>query len=180
VSVDELKRVLEPPEEPNEAPRPEDWSAVEERLGTPLPGDYKTFIEAYGTGRIDNFLWVYNPFAANENLNLLKEVQEVGEIYAELGRGGHETPPPFFPSPGGLLPLGATDNGDFLFWKVSGPPDTWTIVVNESRAPEYEEFDGGLSAFLVAILNGGFTSKIFPDDFPSEAPGFKPAGRAVG
>ena len=174
MSLDELKAVLAPPAEPAEAPRPEDWPSAEARLGTPLPDDYKTFIEAYGTGRIDDFLWVFNPFSEHQHLNLLERAREMPEIYAELGEEGHEHPPPIFPSPSGLLVFGATDNGDFLFWKTSGPPNDWTVVVNESRAPEYEEFRGGLAYFLVTVLRRRYRSNIFPDDFPSASPTFRP------
>lgn len=38
------------------------WSKIETKLGTSLPEDYKNFIKTYGTGGIDNFIWILTPF----------------------------------------------------------------------------------------------------------------------
>lgn len=43
-------------------------------LGMILPLDYKKFINKYGTGSINDFIWILNPFSENENLNLIKKV----------------------------------------------------------------------------------------------------------
>jgi hypothetical protein len=34
-----------------------------------------------------------------------------------------------WPAPGGLLPLGTTDNGDQRYWLTAGAPQAWPLVV---------------------------------------------------
>ncbi len=65
-----LIRLLPPPAAPDD--NHGDWQAVEAELGTPLPDDYKAFIELFGTGRNPQrrvgatSLWVLNPFSRNK------------------------------------------------------------------------------------------------------------------
>lgn len=178
MSIEQLSAVLTPPPSPVETPRhAEDWAAAEAELGTPLPADYKAFVERYGTGAVDDFLWVFNPFSANEHVNLvsggrtrldgLRSLRD--EFDVEIG---HE----LFPAAGGLLPFGATDNGDVLFWEAAGEPETWTVIVRDARAPEYERFGSNMTGFLHDILSRKEVCGIFPESFPDEHPVFTPAG----
>lgn len=75
-----------------------------------------------------------------------------------------------------LLPAAQSDNGDAIYWLrwPHDDPDRWTVVANEARGPSWVRFDGGLVAFLAAVLDRSFTVPIFPDDFPSEEPVFEP------
>ncbi|MFC4998297.1 hypothetical protein ACFPIJ_10675 [Dactylosporangium cerinum] len=43
-----------------------DWLPIESELGVTLPGDYKTFIEAYGAGVIDDHINVCAPNAGHD------------------------------------------------------------------------------------------------------------------
>jgi hypothetical protein len=89
--------------------------------------------------------------------------------------GIRHVPYPLFPEPGGLLPFGIDDNGDGLYWLTTGEPDQWSIVVNESRAPEYEQFDMSVTEFLQEVLSRKTICEIFPSDFPLEEPDFQPS-----
>lgn len=55
---------------------------MEKNLGMILPLDYKKFINKYGTGSINDFIWILNPFSENENLNLIKKGHVIREAYA--------------------------------------------------------------------------------------------------
>ena len=78
---------MPPPANPVESPRADDWQLVEARMLVELPSDYKEFIATYGTGAVDNFLWVLNPFSHNDNLNLIKQVGLRSRISASVRRG---------------------------------------------------------------------------------------------
>jgi len=62
MALTSLRKVLPPPATPTETTGAGSWPPVEASLGIHLPGDYKEFIDVYGTGVIGDFLWVFNPF----------------------------------------------------------------------------------------------------------------------
>ncbi|MET9852224.1 hypothetical protein ABZY57_04630 [Streptomyces sp. NPDC006450] len=63
---------------------PDDWSEVENHLGSALPGDFKAFLDAYGTGAICGELVVFHPLGSSPLLILepadLDELADCGEI----------------------------------------------------------------------------------------------------
>ena len=65
-----LMKMLPPPDSPA-YPNP-DWARVENDHGIRLPADYKAFIERFGAGCIDDFLWVIDPFSSSRDLNFDK------------------------------------------------------------------------------------------------------------
>jgi hypothetical protein len=171
---DELSRLLPPPAR---APGPPvDWAAVAAEVGVALPGDYRAFIEAYGTGCVDGFLWVLHPTTGNQHLHLARQVQRQLWALRYLRDRGEAVPYPLFPEPGGVLPWGVTDNGDVCYWRTGGAPDGWTVVVNESRGPDWDAYPGPLTAFLAAVLSRRHVCPVFPTDFPSPSPAFVPGG----
>jgi len=176
MTIDSFESILAPPKSlAAQTPSAELWLAIEERLGIALPADYKAFILRFGTGCIDEFLWVYSPFTSNENLNLLTRAAQVREGFQTLRMSPFdEVPYPLFPEHGGLLSWGATANGDFLFWRTQGAPDRWSIVVAEARAPLYQEFALQTTDFLSGLLQRKVVCSIFPSDFPSGEPRFVP------
>lgn len=170
-----LVSVLSPPKHPRETGSAEGWKQVEARLSTMLPGDYRAFITKYGSGCIDGFLWVDNPFTQLSGLNLFTRSSSQldalrvlrGDIDPEL------VPYPVFPERGGVLPWGGTDNGDVLYWITRNSPSEWIVAVGESRGPMWEEYDCSMTEFLVKLLSKEIRSDIFPEEFPSDSPGFR-------
>ncbi|MEU0948350.1 hypothetical protein ABZ379_37545, partial [Streptomyces canus] len=49
-SLDELQALLGKPVRRPSAP--DDWDEVEQHIGSPLPSDFKTFLNAFGSGVI--------------------------------------------------------------------------------------------------------------------------------
>lgn len=142
-----------------------DWEAVASKLGTNLPSDYVAFITRYGTGRVSGFLWVYNPFEENVHLNLLSRYRIILDGDREIRESfPDDVPEPLFPEPGGLLPWAGTDNGDQLYWCTKGAPDSWSVVVWESRGPEYESYSVSMTGFLCAWLRGEIQVPVFPPE----------------
>ena len=175
MSVQELIAVLPPPAEPRETQG--DWAKVEAEIGTALPADFKDYIARYGTGVVCDFLWPLNPFAANDNINLLTEIR----FQLETLRATREKFPKrftyaIFPEPGGYLPWGRSENGDVMHWKTVGAPDEWTVAVTDARAPEWEEFAESMTGFLAKLLKREIVCSIFPDDFLDDGPTFTPKG----
>lgn len=178
MALTELLSVLSPPNMPLERPDPANWQEVEKALGTQLPEDYKQFLEVFGTGRIDRFLWVYSPVSKNPFLNLFNERDECAATAFALKRdfGLELLPFPAYPELGGLLPWAGTDNGDRLYWLTGGKPDAWPIVVAPAREPEYQRFSMSMTSFLARTLRKRLVCQIFPENFPTEAPRFSAEG----
>ncbi|MBX3439683.1 MAG: SMI1/KNR4 family protein [Planctomycetaceae bacterium] len=176
LSLHTLQKVMQPPESPFETPNEDGWEFVEARLGFALPDDYKKFINCYGTGAVDRFLWVLNPFSENKHLNLFEssgiQLQTLRQLRDEFGE---HIPYAVFPNPNGIFPWAITDNGDVLYWVCDGLPSNWLIVVNESRGPRWREYGLTTTDFLTKVITKELFVDVFPEDFPSESPAFVPA-----
>jgi hypothetical protein len=169
-----LQRILPPPSAPLERPTSAQWKDTEARLGV-LPEDYKRFIDLYGTGCIDCFLWIFNPFAQNENLRLDAQADRQLDVLRSVAESEPDHPATAIISrPQDLLPVGITDNGDVICWRKVGDPDGWTTCVFSARGQEHEEYPAGLVAFLCTVLSRAVRSRLFPRDFPGDAPTFSP------
>src|SRR5215216_7950686 len=161
--LERLRELLPPPAEPVEAGRSDGWAEIEAALGTALPGDFKAFTERYGSGTVDDFLYLFNPFAAGEDGNLLAEKDRVLAAYARTrARFPERLRLPPFPEPGGVLPLGRTDNGDELYWVTRGDPGDWPVALMESRAARQEVHRMPVTGFLAALAAGELPSRILP------------------
>ena len=141
-----------------------DWEKVEDSYEIKFPNDYKSFIEYYGEGGINEFLWILSPFSEYENLNTIFKFNEMREAYEimkidfpkmcefEFWRNGK-----------GIFPWGITDNGDELFWNYKG--DIVEIVVYESRYANNMSYIMSMEDFLCGLLSKEIVCPIFPDDF---------------
>jgi hypothetical protein len=162
--LERLRELLPPPADPAEPGRPEGWAEVEAALGTALPDDFKAYTEAYGSGKVDDFLYLFNPFAAGPDGNLLEETPRVLEAYAQTrARFPERLPLPPFPEPGGVLPLGRTDNGDELYWVTRGDPGDWTVALLEARAGRLELHPLPVTGLLAALAAGELQTRVLPD-----------------
>ena len=171
----EVLRLMPAPASPCETGGPQRWREVQAELRTGLPTDYCQFIERYGTGCVDEYLWVLSPFTEREPLHLVKEGARLlkGMRYLRTECGDEQVPYPVFPEPGGVLPWGVTDNGDMLFWVTKGEPGEWFVAVNEGRGPMWEECHCSMVDFLVRVLSKEFRSEIMAVEFPSDSPEFR-------
>lgn len=177
-----LRALLPPPRAPSEAARPSEWPALEARLGVRLPADYRGFIESYGTGSIDDFLWVLNPSSVNDDLELVSRGQATLDAMTVLRRAGHlREDLKLFPEPGGLLPWGVTENGDVLCWRVRGAPARWRTTVQSSNGLRFEHHELNFSGLLTGLLDGSVSSSLrvnLDDDPPTFTPWIPPKKRA--
>ena len=173
---DRLSRILPVPEHPVEVPDPGRWNEVERAVGISLPPDYKAFVSTYGTGSIDDFLMVLNPFSDRPALRLQDFGEKMLGVLRETRAEGVDPPPyPIHPEPDGLLPWGATDNGDWCYWVASPTDDAarWRIAVNMSRGPDWFDHPGPLTAFLADLLSRAVRVPFLPEEFPSSPVAFR-------
>lgn len=144
------------------------WVYLEEKIHFCFPKDYKDFIQLYGSGVIDNFLTIFNPFSINLNDNLVYQIEVKRKIYEELKDFGEVLPYEFFPNVDGIIPFGSTDNGDLLFFKLENGIVLEKIIINEARSDTWNEFDLSMVEFLYKLLNQNIVCELFPKSFPSE------------
>jgi hypothetical protein len=165
---DALTALVPPPDDP---PPPPDWEAVERDLGTRLPADYKWLVERYGPGSFSGFLHVLTPRAESQYVRLEWKAQRCQELFVSDGEAGMPLPIP----PEELLPVAATDNGDTVYWVKRPPedPDAWHIAANGARNTKWPEFDGGIVAFLVAVMSGARPVDVLPASWPGQRRTFK-------
>lgn len=171
--LEALKKILCIPTNAYNIGNEEKWISFEEKLGITLPKDYKDFIDIYGTGGIDNFLWILNPFVEDENVNFLKKKEELLNAYQESKNKFPELYQyNIFPSSEGLLPWGYTDNADELYWLTSEKLEDWKIIIYESRSSENYCYSYTMTEFLYQIVSKEIICDAFSEDFPNENPIF--------
>lgn len=174
---DEFEKLLAVPTKPFETARAANWQGVEQQLGTTLPTDYKRFIQLYGTGEINGFLTIWNPFSSYQYVNLLQQSRVEGDSY----RSTKSLFPDLFvddvfPDLGGLLAFASTDNGEVLYWRTQGQPDQWTVTVYESRGPKHFDCNGSMTQFLIWLLTKKISCDVLPWQFLEMTPDFRAFG----
>jgi hypothetical protein len=161
--------------EATELPTAEDWAVVEESLKLELPADYKLFLSSYGSGIIDDFLFAMSPCSSNKYMRFDWQVPSKSETSRAIRqRLPKEVPFPVYPEPGGLLVWAVTDNGDTLNWLTKGKSNVWPTIVLQARGPKRSRFDMPATKILDALVTGKVRSDLFPSDFPSAKPAFRP------
>ncbi len=164
--LERLREIAPPPGEPLEAGDPRRWPEVEAALGTALPDDYKAFIELYGSGKFDDFLYLLNPFARDASGSLLHERDTMLAAYAETrAKFPERLPLPPYPEPGGLLPLGRSDNGNELYWLTEGEPAAWGVVAFAARSTRHEIHHHPVTGFLARLLSAELETSVLPERF---------------
>lgn len=140
------------------------WEEVEKKLGITFPEDYKIFIDSYGEGGINEFLWILSPFSKNEYLNSIEKFKVMKDAYINMqSEFPEQFSFDFYNGKTGLFPWGITDNGDELFWNYKG--DILELVVYESRYASNMSYIMSMEEFLCKLLRKEIICPIFPDDF---------------
>ncbi|MFJ3861801.1 hypothetical protein ACIPRL_36985 [Streptomyces sp. NPDC090085] len=70
-SLDDLVQLFGLP--PTREPSPDAWVEVEDYVGSSLPGDFKTFLDADGTGLICGELVVFHPRGSSPLLDRMRK-----------------------------------------------------------------------------------------------------------
>lgn len=159
MTVESLVRVAPPPVAPCRAFKGP-WAPIEAELGVVFPPDYKEFVRLYGCGYFVGYLNVAVPRCGDAGLRLEEFVPEIVRKFWAAGSRRDR----FWPSVGGLLPFGYTENAEYLFWLTRGPPDEWPIVVwDRDSETGFELFECDLTEFLAGLATGVLAPEAFPD-----------------
>jgi hypothetical protein len=150
-------------------------------LGFRLPTDYKDYVSLYGAGRWADFFAILSPFyewKQPQTTDYFDWIRTRLDGLDEMHQSFPHHAPPFYrhPAPGGLVPIGYTDNGGTLCWQTIDEPDSWTIVCFAGKfSLGYDKFPMCLTGFLAELLEGNISLKTFPSDFfPIPKPTFEP------
>jgi hypothetical protein len=155
MSIERLIALVPPPARPFEVGSVEEWRMVEQKLGTPLPSDFRSFVLTYGSGLFAQFYRVYNPFAASEFTALAPSVERVCAAVRETKRDWPDSVPyRVYPDSPGLLPWGNDENGNDYYWLTEGPPDSWLVLSDEGRGEGFREYGRCMTDFLAEVLLG--------------------------
>ncbi|MFE7934119.1 SMI1/KNR4 family protein [Streptomyces sp. NPDC057456] len=156
-SLEELRTLLGDPTDrrPAPAPAPDHWTEVERHVGSALPGDFKAFLDAYGSGVVSGELVIFHPRGSKP---LLERMRRTHQTFTErrdlaLSRGDSEhVPYPFHPEPGGLVSWGYDHSGDEHFFLPCDPdPGQWKIVTM-AHEEGCQTFDGPFSSFALSFV----------------------------
>ena len=171
MSIEALRKVAPPPAIPI-APFMGSWGPLELQLRSKLPEDYKSLVRLYGLGSFLDFFFFYLPQSRDRYVRLEAEISVVCKIFAN----DESLPYPVWPNPGGLLPVGRTDNGDYIFWLTEGEPADWRVVVWDRGLilDACETFDCDLTTFIAGVITGEIRPTAFPEDLLPYEPPFTP------
>ncbi|MGX1542418.1 SMI1/KNR4 family protein [Streptomyces adustus] len=149
-----------------------DWRALEDRAGIELPDDYKRFVSAYGSGCLNDQLYLFHPRGADGDDGLRLEYlwANAGSAYAHLSRNVPDLYPyAVYPAVDGCLPIARSSSGNCVFLSPpkAGGQD-WSIVIDMG---EWVEVSLSFTDFLWTALQGGLEIPILEDE-----PSFEPVG----
>ncbi|MET7489908.1 SMI1/KNR4 family protein [Streptomyces sp. NPDC005538] len=145
-----------------------DWRALEDRAGIEFPDDYKGFVSAYGSGCLNDQLYLFHPrgVAGDDGLRLESLWEQAGYAYAELSRNA----PDMYPyAADGCLPIARSSSGNHVFLSPpkAGGKD-WSVVIDMG---EWGELPLSFTDFLWTALRGDLEIPIIEDE-----PSFEPVG----
>lgn len=127
------------------------WRSVGLNLNSPLPGDYKGFIDRYGAGKFCDIL-ISAPGSREHDLaELVRNRSE----QARQEKQRPESRGPFHPEVSGLIPWGETEDGSTYCWAPCGADSScWGVVWVESNFGGWLYLPGlSFSSFLLEYAN---------------------------
>jgi hypothetical protein len=148
---EQLVALVPPPEVPVHSGSMADFAAVEDKLDSRLPIDFKRLITTYGTGGWLEFYGIINP------LDPCDAAEWFGQGRLQYLRDRRRdfpqyVPYPIWPDTGGLLPWGGHENGGDMYWLTEGDPDKWPTIFTHDRTPEYVRMDCTCTGFLLSAI----------------------------
>ncbi|EOU9551259.1 SMI1/KNR4 family protein [Cronobacter dublinensis] len=169
IMINKLTQILPPPASPSDSGKGKTWPLIPGSIK--FPSDYVDFINTYGSGRIADFIVIFNPFSKDENVNFFDQYNYISEDLGYLIESDSDYYKyKLYPDDNGLIPVGVTDNGDYIFWVVTSKENSnqWGTAVIPSRSPDVEYFKCNLVSLIEQILDKSLKASSLPDDFPSK------------
>jgi hypothetical protein len=190
MAIDELTRIVPPPEHPFHAEPPVKWNGIEEAQQLALPSDWLRYAATYGSGYfLDSAYFdeseddledscpsisIFNPFSPHFQARI--EGLRFELLEAVRSTGGEAVPHPIFPEKEGLFPFGQEDGNDVLLcWLTVGEPDHWPIILRSGwRQDDHFEVRLPLTEFLVKLLTCEVEFPCWPGSWPVNRIRFEP------
>ncbi|MFD7691372.1 hypothetical protein [Streptomyces sp. NPDC059781] len=129
------------------------WAAVEARLGTALPSDYKRLIEIFGgPGAFDDYVQLQVPDAHVESMDIVRHTEWLGE-WARTEGSHLRDPYPVYPAAGGVLKWAGTEQAEEFYWLTGDPdPDKWPVLAHGELRESWIRFNGTTAEFIHHML----------------------------
>ncbi|MFJ3826440.1 SMI1/KNR4 family protein [Streptomyces sp. NPDC090046] len=127
--------------------RPGLWDASEAYLGVALPADYKAFLDLYGPGAIDGYLWLNRPIDGTA-----EEAEGLWPSQGSEERDPDRYPWPFHPEEGGLIWWGSDEENFYYFLPLEPDPAEWRIVV-QGECGSWFETAGTFTDFVLRCFD---------------------------
>ena len=167
MNIESLKTLMDPPAKLHS--NSVDWHMVESQLSISLPEDYKLYIDSYGAGWVNDYIFILTPTLGDDLYNLQKQSQIMLDRYRNFKIEFPEYyPHEAFPDVGGLFPFGYTEGGGHLYWKACGNPEDWAVVIYGSGGGRWEEYKLSMTEFLQKILKNEVNCKMLPADLTDD------------
>lgn len=149
------------------------WEIVEDRLGCPVPTDFKRLMTAFPSGIVDSYIEFVNPVeGASEFSRFFAGLGETLEYLMPWYRKG-AVPYAVYPEQAGLIPWGQGGDGQTFFWlPIASSADEWRIVFCDDSFSVWEEYQGTVSAFLLDFVSGRIDSPLLSDYEAIDQPDF--------
>ncbi|EOV0648039.1 SMI1/KNR4 family protein [Cronobacter turicensis] len=172
--IKKLTQLLPPPAFSSDSGKGKTWPLIAGSIN--FPSDYVDFINTYGSGRIAEFIIIFNPFSNDENLSFFDQYNYILEDLNYLIESDKDYYKyKLYPEDNGLIPVGVTDNGDYIFWVVTSKENSeqWGTAIIPVRSPDVEYFECNLVTLIEQILDRSLKTRSLPDAFPSQSVSFK-------
>lgn len=167
-----LGEVLRAPTTPSYPASPDDIARTEASLGIFFPQGYRLFVSEYGSGRIDDFIWVLTPSTKCNDLRIDKRgITECTATKAFIEEWSIKTPAPLYPDGVGVLPWAISDNADLLFLRPG--TEAW-VGVFPRQSNAWQVFECDVPGFLLGLLTRSLRVNCFPESFPPSRHIFEP------
>jgi hypothetical protein len=144
-----------------------DWPALEGDLGFSLPSDYRSFVEVYGGGTIDQILSIAPIIGDDAPWSVASRAEDY-EIFNDP-LTGEDLEDPMHWGLGGLIPWGAAGADQCYWYAADSSSDQWSMVVWRPRhTVEWMQYSRCFVDFLVDIIRGDVEPP-FGQHFPLQA-----------
>jgi hypothetical protein len=167
-SLDRLLQLVVPPV--TAAGQQRDWAAAEERLGRPLPQDYKDLIGVYGGGSFDGHMGLLTPPPVRVGSDLAEYNDGYMDDLTDLWVITENRPANLAGEDLLLVVWADTIDADTLNWlvKPGQSPQDWTVAVLDADLGECELYPMTCAEFLASLFYEEITSNILSRHLSSE------------
>ncbi|MFB6780991.1 hypothetical protein ACFCX0_27055 [Streptomyces sp. NPDC056352] len=142
-----LRRLMPPP---TDGGTTVDWDALTASWGKPFPPDFRSFMEVYGAGAVQNYLSIGRPEPKVPLEQAPRDGMVIETANAEADWETEEKTPELEGTSPVLITWGVDATADMLCWDASDEdPAKWPVVVYQRNGSLWSRYDCGMVEFLV-------------------------------